>query len=78
MSSCACLVQHEIGAVNAWTFVEALRVDSRLWWGGFILTATLAAYTAYFTFPVLAAMALAVLLVSSGEPHSVLPTSQGP
>lgn len=44
-------------------FFQALRTDLYQWWGVFVLAATLAAYTAYFAFPVFAAMGMYVLLV---------------
>jgi 4-amino-4-deoxy-L-arabinose transferase-like glycosyltransferase len=48
---------------SSWCFVRALRYDRRLWWVLFVVGITLASYTAYFTFPVVAAMGLYVLLV---------------
>ncbi|MCB0208393.1 MAG: glycosyltransferase family 39 protein [Anaerolineae bacterium] len=44
-------------------FFQALRTDRYGWWAVFVVTATLAAYTAYFAFPIFAAMALYVFLI---------------
>lgn len=49
--------------LSSWCLFRALETDQRRWWIVFAVTATLACYTAYFAFPVLAAMALYVLLV---------------
>lgn len=46
-----------------WAFIHALRDNRRRWWGLFIGAATLACYTAYFSFPVFLAMVLYMLLV---------------
>ncbi len=48
---------------SSWFFLRALGNNDKRWWALFIVGATLAGYTAYFTFPVLAAMGLYVLLV---------------
>lgn len=47
----------------SWCLMRALRTGRVLWWGLFVLGATLACYTAYFVFPVLLAMLLYVVLV---------------
>jgi len=49
--------------LSSWCFVLALQNDTKLWWGLFTALATLAGYTAYFAFLVLAAMGLYVLFV---------------
>jgi len=46
-----------------WCFMRALDNNRWIWWGLFALGITLAAYTAYFTFPIIAAMSLYIFLV---------------
>lgn len=46
-----------------WAFSRALRDNHPRWWGVFVLAATLASYTAYFSFPIFLAMGLYLLLV---------------
>lgn len=48
---------------SGWTFSRAVQNNQRCWWGWFVLAATLASYTAYFSFPVFLAMGLYLLLV---------------
>lgn len=48
---------------SVWAFIHALQNNRRQWWGLFVVSVTLASYTAYFSFPVFLAMALYVLLV---------------
>lgn len=48
---------------TVWAFIHALRENHRRWWVLFIVSAALACYTAYFSFPVFLAMALYILLV---------------
>ena len=48
---------------SAWCLFRALREDRLFWWVLYSGGTTLACYTAYFAFPVLAAMGLYVLLV---------------
>jgi mannosyltransferase len=47
---------------SSWALIHALPRNNNRWWGLFILGATLASYTAYFSFPVFLAMGLYVLL----------------
>ncbi len=47
---------------STWCFILALQKDTWLWWGLFIVGITLASYTAYFVFFVIAAMGIYVLL----------------
>jgi len=54
---------------GSWCFIRALRNDTLLWWGLFILSAALASYTAYFAFPVLFAMGLHVFLIDRQRKH---------
>lgn len=49
--------------LSGWTFIRAMRGQSRRWWAFFVISAALACYTAYFIFPVFLAMGLYVLLI---------------
>jgi uncharacterized membrane protein len=48
---------------SSWALIHALSRNNNRCWGLFILGATLASYTAYFSFPVFLAMGLYVLLI---------------
>ena len=57
--------------LSSWLLFRALRADGWLWWALFGLGVTLASYTAYFAFPVWAAMAAYLLFVDRRRPQII-------
>ena len=57
--------------LSSWFLFRALQADGWWWWVLFGLGATLASYTAYFAFPVWAAMGAYVVFVDRRRPQII-------